>query len=176
MEAPNARSEVQRATPPRTSSDAPSRMETPDAPDNAPAPSHAPGGAPDAAGSGPRPLADVLDGLAKPIPERLLETRRQDGQEITYVPWYRAQKILNHYTGGFWEYEISERTFTDTRIMLTVRIVVHTAEGVFHREGTGIESLDVDRFGDPQSNAESMAFRRAAAKWGLGLDLYEGGA
>ena len=57
-----------------------------------------------------------------------------------------------------------------------MRIIVHAAEGSFHREGTGIEDLDVDRFGDPQSNAESMAFRRAAAKWGLGLDLYEGGA
>jgi hypothetical protein len=163
-------------------------METPDTPDNAAPRNTAPrtddasdaGDAPDAgdgasAGS-PHPLADILDGLAKPIPERLLETRRQDDQEITYIPWYRAQKILNHYTGGFWEYEVVERTFTDTRLLLTVRIIVHAAEGSFHREGTGIEDLDVDRFGDPQSNAESMAFRRAAAKWGLGLDLYEGGA
>jgi hypothetical protein len=29
-------------------------------------------------------------------------------------------------------------------------------------------------YGDPSSNAESMAFRRACANFGLGLDLYEG--
>ena len=162
MEAQDARSEVEHAT--HSPSDAAPQMgaqqpQTPASED-----------------TGPRPLSDIRSDLQKPIPERLLETRRQGGQEITYVPWYRAQKILDHYTRGFWEYEVVERTFTDTRIMLTVRLIVHTAEGAFHREGTGIEALDVDSPGDPQSNAESMAFRRAAAKWGLGLDLYEGGA
>jgi hypothetical protein len=29
-------------------------------------------------------------------------------------------------------------------------------------------------YGDPSSNAESQAFRRACANFGLGLDLYEG--
>lgn len=123
----------------------------------------------------PRPLADIIKDLQKPIPERLLESKRIQGQEIIYCPWYRVQKILDHYTGGLWEYEIVERTLTEHRIMLTVRIYIHAAEGVFYREGTGIERLDVESFGDPQSNAESMAFRRAAAKWGLGLDLYERG-
>lgn len=150
MEAQNAHTEVRDATQPTPAA----QMETPES-------------------DGPRPLADILTDLRKPIPERLLETKRIQGQGITYVPWYRAQKILNHYTRGFWEYEITERTFTDTHILLTVRIIVHAAEGVFHREGTGIESLDVESFGDPQSNAESMAFRRAAAKWGLGLHLYD---
>jgi len=41
-------------------------------------------------------------------------------------------------------------------------------------EGEGLERLDLSSYGDPQSNAESMAFRRAAARFGLGLHLYEG--
>ena len=57
---------------------------------------------------------------------------------------------------------------------MTVRITIHAREGAFYRDETGLERLDVDSYGDPQSNAESMAFRRAAARFGLGLHLYEG--
>lgn len=178
MEAPNARSEVQHAA--RSRNSASSRMETPDAPGDVPtdAPSSNVEG-------GPRPLGDIIADLHEPIPERLLETRRQGGQEITYVPWYRAQKILNHYTRGFWEYRVVERwqqgdPSDGGDFMMTVEITIHTAEGTFRRQGTGREEPGVAAsekgFGDTQSNAESMAFRRAAAKWGLGLDLYEGGA
>ncbi len=123
--------------------------------------------------SAPRPLRAILDDLQKSIPERLLETKTIQGRPITYCPWYRVQKILDHYTDGLWEYEVVERTFTQTHIMLTVRIYIHAAEGIFYREGTGIEHLDVESFGDPQSNAESQAFRRACARWGLGLHLYD---
>jgi hypothetical protein len=129
---------------------------------------------------GPRPLSDILEDLKKPIPERLLESKRLSGNEITYVPWYRAQKILNHYTRGFWEYRIVERWQQPDGgdFMMTVEITIHTVEGTFRRQGTGREEPGISAsekgFGDTQSNAESMAFRRAAAKWGLGLDLYEG--
>jgi hypothetical protein len=124
-------------------------------------------------GGGPRPLSDILEDLKKPIPERLLELKRLSGNEITYVPWHRAQKILGHYTRGFWEYQVIEKRQIGNDFCMTVEISVHCAEGTFTRQGTGREEMSVDSFGDPQSNAESMAFRRAAAKWGLGLDLYE---
>jgi hypothetical protein len=126
--------------------------------------------------SGPRPLADIQADLQKPIPERLLETKRIGGQEITYVPWYRAQKILDHYCRGFWEYRVVERWQKNGDFMMTVEITIHAAEGTFRRQGTGREEPGVTGFGDAQSNAESMAFRRCCARWGLGLGLYEGDA
>ena len=68
------------------------------------------------------------------------------------------------------------------RIFLTGRLTIPTAEGNVYREATGTEELKrTDRetgepielaYGDPSSNAESMALRRAAAKFGLGLYLY----
>ena len=127
---------------------------------------------------GLRPLGAILKDLAKPVPERLLETKRIQGTEITYIPWYRAQKILNHYTHGFWEYRIVERWQEGNGdFMMTVEITIHTTDGLFSREGTGREKPGVaasDKgWGDTQSNAESMAFRRACARWGLGIDLYE---
>jgi len=61
---------------------------------------------------------------------------------------------------------------TTNRIFLTARITIHAAEGTFSREATGTELLNCGSYGDPSSNAESMALRRAA-KLGLGLYLYE---
>jgi len=46
-------------------------------------------------------------------------------------------------------------------------------EGVIWREAKGIEDEVCGSHGDPTSNAESMALLRAAAKFGLGLNLYE---
>ena len=60
------------------------------------------------------------------------------------------------------------------RLCLTVQITIEAAEGSFTRSATGSETLDTDSYGDFQSNAESMAFRRAAARFGVGLHLYEG--
>lgn len=121
-----------------------------------------------------RPLGDILADLRRPIPQRLLEIKTLQGNRITFIPWHRAQKILNHYTNGFCTYEVRDRTITDHRIMLTVRVTIHAQEGTFFQDGTGIEDLTVKGYGDEQSNAESMAFRRACARFGLGLDLYNG--
>lgn len=127
---------------------------------------------------GPRSIADILADLRKPIPERLLEEKPASNAKgapmLTFCPWYRVQRILNHYTGGRCSYEVRERTVTGKHILMTVRITIHAGEGAFYRDGTGLERLNVDSYGDPQSNAESMAFRRAAARFGLGLHLYEG--
>jgi len=87
------------------------------------------------------------------------------------------------------------------RFFLPGRLTIPTAEGNIYREATGTELLKEDKdvwigekpnrqklkddlgrpvtesrelaYGDPSSNAESMAFRRAAARFGLGLYLYE---
>lgn len=126
---------------------------------------------------GPRPIAEILADLRKPIPKRLLEkkpaTGARNAQMLTFCPWHRVQRILNHYTGGGCSYEVRDRTVTDQHVLMTVRITIHAEEGDFIRDGTGLERLDVSSYGDPQSNAESMAFRRAAARFGLGLHLYE---
>ncbi|GIV03569.1 MAG: hypothetical protein KatS3mg015_2399 [Fimbriimonadales bacterium] len=123
--------------------------------------------------TGPRPLADILKDLARPIPARHLREKKQGGAVLTFCPWYRTQKILDHYTRGYWESRVTGITTSDERVFVTVRVTIHAAEGSFSREATGTERLSVNAYGDPSSNAESMAFRRACAKFGLGLHLYE---
>jgi hypothetical protein len=56
---------------------------------------------------------------------------------------------------------------------MTVRLTIQCAEGTVYREATGQEDETLDSYGDSSSNAESMALRRASAKFGLGLALYD---
>ena len=118
-------------------------------------------------------LSTILDNLRRPIPTRFLQTKTIKGTRLTFCPWYRVNKILDFYTAGRWHYEVREKMITMNYIMVTVRITIEASDVTIYREGTGIEVLDTSSYGDPQSNAESMAFRRAAARFGLGLHLYD---
>jgi len=130
-----------------------------------------------------RSLEEILADLEKPIKPRHLETKRKGGDELTYCPWYRTKRYLDHYTNGHWSKDVKLHT-TDRRIFVTVCITIDAADATATRSATGTELLyEVDEdtgelseipYGDPSSNAESMAFRRACANFGLGQDLYEG--
>lgn len=124
----------------------------------------------------PRPLAHVLYDLAQPIPKRHLKQKPASGKSnemLTYCPWHRTIRILSYYTNGFWEYHVENETIGEKYFMMRVSLMIETREGYITRHGTGIESLSKTSYGDFQSNAESMALRRACAKFGLGLDLYD---
>lgn len=145
-------------------------------------------------------LSQIIAALSRPLPESILQQRKQGGSLLPYLPWYEAVRILNKYAPG-WTWDVRQLHTTTDRLFLTGRLTIPTAEGNVYREATGTELLkeekaiwigekpnqqllkdDFDRpitepkelaYGDPSSNAESMAFRRAAAKFGLGLYLYD---
>jgi hypothetical protein len=119
-----------------------------------------------------RPLGDILNDLHKPIPRRLLKQLKQGNQTIDYLAWNDAVKLLDYYAPG-WEGQVVDRMVTSTHVVITYRITLHAAEGSASREATGNEMIDLRGGGDPFSNAEAMAFKRAAAKFGLGLHLYD---
>jgi hypothetical protein len=50
---------------------------------------------------------------------------------------------------------------------------IPAAEGLVWREASGYEFLNCDSYGDTSSNAEAMALKRAAAKFGVGIGLYD---
>jgi hypothetical protein len=123
-----------------------------------------------------RPLAEIMADLSKPIERRHLKTKqvgKGDRQrEVTYVPWYNAIRYLDHYAPG-WSYRIANIAQIGKSVVVVAEISIVAAEGVITRQATGIEDDEVSGYGDPSSNAESMALRRAAAKFGLGLYLYD---
>lgn len=119
-----------------------------------------------------RPIADIINDLSKPIPPRLLRSKTVGGQKIQYIPWYTAVRYLDLYAPG-WNYEVRTVTEIGSKLVLVARITIPCAEGLVYREATGQEDEEVRGYGDSSSNAESMSLRRAAAKFGLGLGLYE---
>jgi hypothetical protein len=119
-----------------------------------------------------RSIRDIINDLTKPVAKRHLRSRKQGGKEIQYISWHDAVKYLDHYAPG-WNYEIRNIQSIGGKLILTVRLSVPCAEGIVFREATGQEDEDKDNYGDSSSNAESMALRRASAKFGLGLYLYD---
>jgi hypothetical protein len=131
-------------------------------------------------------IGEIIKALSRPLPDSMLDTRKQGGKQIPYIAWHTANKILDKYAPG-WNWSIQKIETTSDRIFVVGRLSIPTAEGLVYREATGTELLKEEYFdkeegyrkirelayGDPTSNAESMAFRRAAARFGLGLYLYD---
>ncbi len=122
--------------------------------------------------TGLRSIRDIVKDLSKPVAKRHLRLRKQGGKEIKFISWHDAIKYLDHYAPG-WNYEVRNIQNIAGKLILTVRLSVPCAEGIVFREATGQEDEDRENYGDSSSNAESMALRRASAKFGLGLYLYD---
>lgn len=119
-----------------------------------------------------RSIREIVRDLSKPVAKRHLRTRKQGGKELTYISWYDAVKYLDHYAPG-WCYEVRSMNSVGGKLILTIRLSIPCLEGVVYREATGQEEEDTDNYGNSSSNSESMALRRGAAKFGLGLYLYD---
>lgn len=115
---------------------------------------------------------DIQKALKAPIPAEFLSTRNQGGQTLSYVTWYHATKLADDRAPG-WSGRVTSVTAVGNNVAVVYAITIPCDEGVITREATGFEPMDSKGYGDPLSNAESMAFRRALAKHGLALDLYE---
>lgn len=122
-----------------------------------------------------RSISDIITDLSKPIKPRHLKKKMRGGQMLDFIPWYHAVKYLDLHAPG-WSYEVRNTVWnSEGRLVLTVRLAIPCLEGLVYREATGTEEEPEEgerMYGDPSSNAESMALRRAAAKFGLGLYLY----
>lgn len=122
---------------------------------------------------GLRSIKDIIEDLSKPIAAKHLKSKTLKGTKITFLPWYMAVKYLDYYAPG-WEYSVKAIQHVKDKVVITVAVSIPCLEGVITREATGNEDDVVGGYGDSFSNSESMALRRAAAKFGLGRYLYEG--
>ena len=121
----------------------------------------------------PLSLKELQTVLKRPLPPELLQSKVLKGHRITFISWHDAVAILDKYAPG-WQWEIKFIELSQERIFLVGRLTIWTPQGFISREASGTEMLETSTYGDPSSNAESMAFRRCCAKFGLGLYLYKG--
>lgn len=122
--------------------------------------------------STPRSIRDIIADLSKPVAARHLKTRKQGGAELTYIEWHTAVRYLDHFAPG-WSYHVKSVALVGSLVTVIASISIPCLEGVVVREATGCEDADAKGYGDCCSNAEAMALKRAAAKFGLGLHLYQ---
>lgn len=114
-------------------------------------------------------FAQLRDTLNQPTDSSLIRHRRQGGTEFDYLEWFTVNRILDTHCPG-WSGEAVVTTTGDT-VIVTYTIRIPTADGVVSRSATGSDKLGSGF--DPVASAEQQAFKRAAARFGIGLDLYD---
>ncbi|XP_022719781.1 DNA repair RAD52-like protein 1, mitochondrial [Durio zibethinus] len=120
-----------------------------------------------------RPLSDILKELNKKVPDSLVKLRIEAGFNIKYIPWHIVNRIMNLHAPE-WSGEVRNITYSadGKSVSVVYRVTLYGTDAEIYRESTGTASVDDPGYGDPVQKAEAMAFRRACARFGLGLHLY----
>ncbi|KAM7508147.1 hypothetical protein LguiA_018600 [Lonicera macranthoides] len=95
-----------------------------------------------------RPLSDILKELNKKVPDSLVK-----------LQWSGEVRSITYSADG-------------KSVSVVYRVTLYGTDAEIFRESTGTASTSEAGFGDPVQKAEAMAFRRACARFGLGLHLY----
>ena len=119
-----------------------------------------------------RSIRAIVADLSQPLPRECVATKTLKGTAISYLHWQTVSRVLDAYAPG-WSGHIARIDQLGKNVAVTYRITIPCAEGTVTREATGQEEEDLEGYGDSTSNAEAMAFKRAAAKFGVGLWLYD---
>ena len=128
-----------------------------------------------------RSINAIVADLSKPVPPQcwaqIPATSKRPAQD--YLAWHTVAAILDTYAPG-WEGEItridklSDAPFGDKadhsppRVSVTYRLTIHAAEGAFHQEDAGEEDEDKEDYGGTMASALQTAFKRSAARFGVG--------
>ena len=116
---------------------------------------------------------DTLAAIAAPLPASAVSTKSLKGSRIDFITWHDACALMDLRAPG-WSYEVREVGHIKGLVFMTVRVTIPTDDGLIYRDATGNENDETSGYGDPFSNAESMALRRAFVKFGLARELYKG--
>ncbi|GAB2271102.1 hypothetical protein Dimus_005950 [Dionaea muscipula] len=120
-----------------------------------------------------RPLSQILRQLNKKVPDSVIKVRHEDGFPVKYIPWHIVNRIMNLHVPE-WSGEVRSITYSadGKTVSVVYRVTLHGTDAELFRESTGTASVEDKGIGDPVQRAEAMAFRRACARFGLGLHLY----
>ncbi|EXC32487.1 hypothetical protein L484_012654 [Morus notabilis] len=120
-----------------------------------------------------KPISDILKQLNKKVPDSLVKVRFDNGVSTKYIPWHIVNRIMNLHAPE-WSGETRSITYSPDgkSVSVVYRVTLYGTDAEIFRESTGTATLDDTSYGDPIQKAEAMAFRRACARFGLGLHLY----
>ncbi len=95
------------------------------------------------------------------------------GDSADYLPWHTVAKHLTHRCPG-WTWVVRSVQELGGSLVVHGSLVVPTSENSLRFDAVASEPLKGGSQAPPAEVAESAALRRAAAKAGLALSLYEG--
>lgn len=113
--------------------------------------------------------AELERDLATPFPSEAMLTKTLKGTKISFVPWHFYVQRLNYLLGGGWAMEAPIPMQAGGKLVVAVGL---TILGVT-RWNVGDEDADHEGFGSSSTNAFAQGYKRAAALFGMGLDLYD---
>lgn len=119
-----------------------------------------------------RSIREIIADLSEPLPKEAIAVKKMQGSPISYIHWQTAVRLLDTYAPG-WYGQVTRLDHLAGHVVIVYRLTIPCLEGDVWREATGCEVEGHKGYGDVFSNAEAMAFKRAAAKFGVALDLYD---
>lgn len=125
----------------------------------------------------------VYEALSRPVPDAFVKTKSVKGTTIRFIEWHTAARILMKYAPGYtWEFEYKVHEFNQSKrgqesvsgeLFVVGTLTIPCSDAVIRVQSSGIEDTDNPSiFGSAIQNAEANAFKRCAAKVGLGIGLY----
>ena len=119
-------------------------------------------------------LEQILKSFGQPFTEYIEQkpvySKGSKSGTVDYIPWFSLCDILDNLAPG-WEWELTCDYHGD-RTVIVGKLTIHGSDRSISRSATGNEDSNCGSFGDPCSNAEAMAFRRACAKFGIARYLW----
>jgi hypothetical protein len=113
--------------------------------------------------------AELEAELAEPFPAAYVQTKKLKGNEISFVPWHVYVRKLTHLVGSGWQMEPPIPMQAGGKLVVAVGL---TILGVT-RWNVGDEDADHEGYGSGATNAFAQGYKRAAALFGVGLDMYD---
>jgi hypothetical protein len=131
-------------------------------------------------------LAEIIQRLKEPVAPSLISQKKVGNSKIDYIAWFDYCDLLDDRIGlGQWQWEIVQiftsennkmiegKLIPDNRLFVTGKLTIFGDDRTISQMATGTEILNCSSYGDPSSNAEAMALRRACAKFGLARYLWD---
>lgn len=119
------------------------------------------------------PCSEVLVALQRPIDLRHVRKLKKGAITLDYLPWHCVVKHLNHRAPG-WNWIVRSIQEVGGSVVVHGSLLIPTADGTLRFDAVASETLKGSSQAPPAEVAESACLRRAAAKSGIGLCLYEG--
>ena len=117
---------------------------------------------------------EAQETLKKKTPkEAIYERPGPFGKPLAYVPWAWVARRLNEAFGPAWSFKyLCEPKIDGGEVLVLVEL--STPLGIQQAYGSHKYQLSNPNasYGDAIQSAASKALRRAASRWGVGLDLY----